>query len=99
MRTHSNRRPAGGKAKRPKKPRKDSPLYAHAVGRWAKKVCGKTVYLASWRDDPKGQAALEQWLEQWLEQKDDLLAGREPQAKNPRTHTTGLLEHRDGVSP
>jgi len=71
MSSNSTRRPAGGK---PKKPRKDFPLYAHAVGRWAKKCRGKTIYFTSWRDDPKGVAA----LEMWLEQKDDLLAGRTP---------------------
>jgi len=74
--SNSTRRPAGGKDDRPEKPRADFPLYPHKVGRWAKKVKGRTVYFTSWRDDPKGVAA----LEQWLEQKDDLLAGREPRA-------------------
>ena len=79
MGTNSTRRRAGGKAvRKPKKPRKDFPLYAHAVGRWAKKVCGKTVYFTLWREDPKGVAA----LEEWLDQKDDLQAGRKPRAKS-----------------
>jgi integrase len=68
--SNSNRK---RKASKPKKPRKDFPLYAHAAGRWAKKVRGRTHYFTKWGDDPKGKAAL---LE-WLEQKDDLLAGRE----------------------
>jgi integrase len=76
MSTHSNRRRAGGKPVRPGKPRPDFPLYAHKVGSWAKKVKGHTVYFTKWAEDPKGIAA----LEQWLEQKDDLLAGREPRA-------------------
>jgi len=76
--SNSNRRTSCGKA-RPKKPGKDFPLYAHATGRWAKKVRGKVFYFTKWSEDPKGVAA----LEQWLGQKDDLLAGREPRgAKN-----------------
>lgn len=73
--SNSTRRPSGGK---PKKPRKDFPLYPHRAGYWAKKVRGKTVYFGKVADDPKGTAA----LELWLEQKDDLLAGREPRAKS-----------------
>jgi integrase len=76
MSSHSNRRRAGGKP--PRKPRKDFPLYAHKAGRWAKKVKGKTVYFTSWREDPKGVAA----LELWRDQKDDLLAGYDLEVKD-----------------
>ena len=41
----------------PVKPRKDFPLYAHASGRWAKKVRGVTRFFGPW-DDPQG--AIEQ---------------------------------------
>jgi integrase len=56
------------------KPRPDFPLYAHATGRWAKKVCGKLHYFGKTADDPKGEKA----LDLWLDQKDELLAGRTP---------------------
>ena len=81
MERNSNPRPSGGKPrspKRPGKPRPDFPLYAHKVGRWAKKVRGKTVYFTKWADDPKGVAA----LEQWLDQKEALLAGRTPRVRD-----------------
>ena len=73
----STRRPADGKMARPAKPSPDFPLYAHKVGRWAKKVRGSTVYFTHWADDPRGEEA----LRQWEEQKEDLLAGRDPDAQ------------------
>ncbi len=87
MSTHSNRRPANGKADRPQKPRPDFPLYAHKVGRWAKKVRGRVVYFTKWSEDPKGVAA----LEQWLDQKDDLLAGRAPRAARDELSVRDLV--------
>jgi integrase len=65
------------KRTRPTKPYPDFPLFPHATGRWAKKIRGKFCYFGKVATDPKGQAA----LEQWLEQKDDLLAGRVPRPK------------------
>jgi hypothetical protein len=50
----STSRRADRKDDRPPKPRPDFPLCAHEVGRWAKKVHGRTVYFTSWRDGPKG---------------------------------------------
>ena len=69
------------RSRRPRKvtkPRPDFPLFPHASGRWAKKVRGSLCYFGKTADDPKGQAA----LALWLDQKDDLLAGRKPRAKN-----------------
>jgi integrase len=59
---------------RVRKPRKDFPLFPHATGRWAKKVRGQFKYFGKVESDPKGEAA----LKQWLDQRDDLLAGRVP---------------------
>jgi len=59
---------------KPRKPRRDFPLYAHSAGRWAKKIRGRVYYFGPW-GDPDGALTL------YLDQKDDLLAGREPQRK------------------
>jgi integrase len=63
------------KNERPAKP-KGSPLFAHASGRWAKKVAGKFVYLGSWRTAPGADCGHEAALDKWLAEKDYLLNGR-----------------------
>ena len=75
---------------KPKKPRKDFPLFPHATGRWAKKVRGRFVYFGKVDDDPEGEAA----LNQWLDQKDALLAGRTPQTVSPESLTVKDLVNR-----
>lgn len=66
--TNSTRKPDRSK---PAKPRPDFPLFAHATGRWAKKVRGRMHYFGPW-EDPEGAEAL------WERQKVDLLRGLTP---------------------
>ena len=63
--------PFPAKTAKPSKPHPNYPLYAHASGQWAKRVCNKVHYFGPWADP---EAA----LAKWLKEKDDLLAGREP---------------------
>jgi len=56
---------------KPKKPRPDFPLYAHASGQWAKRIQGTLHYFGTWSNP---QAA----LEKYVQEKDDLYAGRTP---------------------
>jgi integrase len=65
--THSKKSEAA------RKPHPDFPLSIHkGTGRWYKKVRGKLHYFGYLAKDPKGDAA----LVEWLRVKDDLLAGR-----------------------
>ena len=64
-------------ASKPPKPYVTYPLFAHASGRWAKKVRGRFVYFGKWSDDPKGERA----LAQFLDEVDTLHAGRRPRRK------------------
>jgi hypothetical protein len=41
---------------RPAKPRPDFPLFAHATGRWAKKINGKLQYFGPWGDPQTAEA-------------------------------------------
>jgi len=75
MSPNSNRRSVGGKAARP---RPDFPLRIHkGTGYWCKKIRGRVYYFGKVADDPKGQAA----EEEYERGKDDLKAGREPRDK------------------
>jgi hypothetical protein len=62
------------KSDKPKKPRPDYPLFAHATRRWAKKIRGKLHYFGPW-SDPEGS------LQKYLDQKEDVLAGRTPRVR------------------
>ena len=70
----STRSTAKRKRVKPTKPRPDFPLYAHAVGKWAKTIRGKGYYFGRW-EDPEGA------LREYLDAKDDLYAGRVPGTK------------------
>lgn len=60
------------------KPYPDFPLYAHKRGYWAKKIRNKTRYFGRLVD------GWEPALELYEQQRDDLFAGREPRAIDPR---------------
>lgn len=57
--------------KKPDKPYKDFPLYAHANGQWAKTILGTKYYFGVW-EDPDAALALYEKV------RHDLYAGREP---------------------
>ena len=66
--------------KKPAKPYRDFPLFAHGSRRWAKKIRGRHHYFGAWTDDPDGGAMAA--LAKYQEQAVDLHAGRVPRAKS-----------------
>lgn len=55
----------------PEKPYPEFPLFAHAVGQWAKKIKGKLWYFGVWANP-------EDALRKYLDEVDEIQAGRDP---------------------
>jgi integrase len=68
---------------KPNKPSDSFPLFAHATGRWAKKIKGKMHYFGPW-DDPDGA------LKSYLDQKDDLHADHQPRQAQGVNQVSGV---------
>ncbi len=64
------------KTRKPAKPYKDFPLFAHASGQWAKKIKGKMWYFGAWNDH---KAAAEKYQAEVVE----IQAGRDPRRLQP----------------
>jgi len=46
---------------KPSKPSPDFPLFAHANGKWAKRIKGKLRYFGTWEDPQGARAEYQQW--------------------------------------
>src|SRR5262245_61112064 len=79
VKTPARKRRRKSKSDKPAKPYPDFPLFAHASGRWAKKILGKLHYFGWWRG--KQTAPWQDALDKYQERRDDLHAGRTPRVK------------------
>src|SRR5947207_5540724 len=70
---------------KPAKPRPDFPLFAHATGRWAKKIKGRFHYFGPWADPDAA-------LSRYVEERDDLYAGRKPRRKQAGLTVNDLVK-------
>jgi len=61
---------------KPKKPRKNFPLFPHANGQWAKKIRGKLHYFGPWQAPREAEA-------KYLDSREYLQAGRRPPDTTP----------------
>jgi integrase len=76
---------------KPSKPYPEYPLFAHATGRWCKKIRGRLVYFGPWSDPDAA-------LARYVEQKDALHAGRtprpDPEALTVKDLANSFLNHK-----
>ena len=73
------------RSEKPSKPRPDFPLFAHATGRWAKKIKGKLHYFGPWADPDAA-------LARYVDERDDLYAGRKPRRKGEGLTVNDLVK-------
>lgn len=78
---------------RPDKPHPDFPLFANQNGQWTKKIKGKPYYFGSWREDPKGERAIKEYVDRLP----GILAGtdhlRHLSARRGQASVGELLDH------